>query len=82
MKYLLKKDGLYYRPESCGYTRFAFMAGLFDEDYAKSHASCTHGEVKAVPISQLDPVEISELKDVIQNAAAVFEAYKEVDQGA
>ena len=80
MKYLLKKNGLYYRPDGRGYTQFAFRAGLFDEKYAEDHASCTGGEVQAVPVEQLNTYEIADLKEVMENGKAVLEAYKEAEQ--
>ena len=35
----IKKDGLYYRPNSCGYTRFVVDAGIFrKEEYHKMYS--------------------------------------------
>lgn len=44
-EFLLIKRGYYYRPNAAGYTANRDEAGRFDEVYADSHVSSTHGEV-------------------------------------
>lgn len=42
-RYYLIKNGMYYRPDSKGYTSSFLEAGLFGEDYAKRHCENTEG---------------------------------------
>ena len=50
--YVLRKNGMYYGHNSCGYVHNVFNAELYDKDYAVQHATrCA--EVTAVPISEL-----------------------------
>ncbi len=79
MKYLLKKDGLYYRPGSCGYTQFAFRAGIFSEEYAKNHEKKCSGEVKAIPVTELNTYELEDIKEVLVTSKDMIEAYKEAE---
>lgn len=42
-KYLICKRGLYYGPDSCGYTGIKSQAGLYTEEEAKDHADEVSG---------------------------------------
>ncbi|WP_062266966.1 LysM peptidoglycan-binding domain-containing protein [Endozoicomonas arenosclerae] len=77
MKYLLKKEGYYYRSNSCGYTKFAYRAGLFDEKYAKRHAKSSNGEVEAIPVTDLPETDIEEARDTAVASKALLKAHKE-----
>lgn len=41
----LKKRGLYYRPDACGYTELRQEAGLYTEAECRQHVDSSHGEV-------------------------------------
>ena len=76
MKYLLKKEGYYYRPESSGYTQHPYAAGIFDEEYALNHAkSCD--EVFAIPLSEMRAISIAEAKEVAASSSAFLLAVEE-----
>jgi len=77
MKYLIKKNGMFYRRNACGYTDFISHAGVFDEDYAKISAnSCD--ELSIMPVSEISKVEISSIEQQILTAQAVLNA---IDDG-
>lgn len=80
MKYLLRKAGMYYKPESRGYTNHLCMAGLFDEDYALHHSSCTDGEVQAIPVSSVEEISIKHLDVVIDNSKQMLTAISEAKE--
>lgn len=77
MKYLLKKEGFYYRPNSSGYTKFTYRAGLFDEDDAKRHAKGSSGEVEAIAVSDLHESDIKEAEVTLESSKALLKAHKE-----
>lgn len=73
MKYLLRKGGYYYRPNSSGYTEFVSHAGIFQEDYALAHAnSCD--EVSAVPISDITEDLLVDIERCFSTAKAILDA--------
>ena len=45
-RYYLIKNGMYYRPDSKGYTSSMMEAGLFGEAYATDHCQTTEGVSK------------------------------------
>ena len=50
--YVLKKSGMYYAHNSCGYVSRVLLAELYDKDYAINYAkNCD--EVHAIPITEL-----------------------------
>jgi hypothetical protein len=52
MPYLLRKHGMWYAHNSCGYTNRAELAELYTKEYAERHAeSCD--EVTAIPVNQV-----------------------------
>jgi hypothetical protein len=62
--YVIKKNGMYYGHNSCGYVSRVLLAELYDEIYAKNHeAHCE--ECKAIPITDLltGPEEVQEYID-------------------
>lgn len=71
MKYLLRKGGYYYRPDSCGYTSRLFEAGLFEERDALDSSKQSHGEVQAIPLSDITERRIHHLNQDIGNAIKV-----------
>lgn len=42
-RYYLIKNGMYYRPDSKGYTSSFLEAGLFGKEYAEKHVASTEG---------------------------------------
>ena len=73
MKYLLRKGGYYYRPGSAGYTDKIARAGIFNEDYALSHAkSCE--EVTAIPVTEITKDEVGELRETVDNSMRILTA--------
>jgi hypothetical protein len=50
--YLLKKNGMWYGHNSCGYTNRAELAELYTKEYAERHAS-NCDEVIAVPVTDV-----------------------------
>ena len=50
--YVLKKNGMYYAHNSCGYTHRVITAELYDEEYATRHAAQCE-EVQAIPVKDL-----------------------------
>ena len=50
--YLLRKNGMWYGHNSCGYTARAELAELYTKEYAESHAS-NHDGVTAVPATDV-----------------------------
>lgn len=84
-KYLVKKDGYFYRPNAQGYTQFKFDAGRYTKAEAEAHAAVEPWHMSAVHeddvpderepdkfISWLH-VEISELKRQLATAQKVDE---------
>lgn len=78
MKYLLQKHGLWYRPQSCGYTSSITAAGLFDAEYALRHSKGTHSEVAAIPVSDLTIYHKQELEQAILNSQYILDAINSV----
>lgn len=73
MKYLLRKGGYYYRPNSAGYTEAITRAGIFDEPYALSHAkSCE--EVTAIPVTEIEKEVVGELHRAIDVSTKILAA--------
>ena len=79
MKYLIKKGGYYYRPESSGYTERLAYAGLFDEDYALNHAKTCDG-VSAIPVSEINKDAINELKHTTEGILNIINAVNELER--
>lgn len=50
--YVLKKNGMYYAHNSCGYVSRVLLAELYTEEYAENHAKHTD-ECQAIPITEL-----------------------------
>ena len=74
MKYLKKKNGLYYRPNACGYTSFVYAAGLFDEDECKYELANPNGEVEAIPVTEISEIQINEAREVMKGAQLILDA--------
>lgn len=51
MPYLLRKNGMWYSLNSCGYTARAELAELYSEQEAKEHAAGSP-EVHAIPLCE------------------------------
>ena len=73
MKYLLRKGGYYYRPNSAGYTDSITHAGIFDKDYALSHAKGCE-EVTAVPVTDIAQTSIEEMKKSVDGVMRILTA--------
>ncbi len=69
--YFIRKGGYYYKPNSCGYTEFSFLAGLFTKDEADWHERSSHGECKAVHASECSYTE-GELMAIRDNIKALI----------
>ena len=77
MKYLKKKNGLYYRPNACGYTSFVYAAGIFDEDECKYELENPKGEVDAIPLTEVTQTQIEEVARIMVGAQTVLNAINE-----
>ena len=77
MRYLKKKDGLYYRPNACGYTSFVYAAGIFDEDECKHELANPKDEVEAIPLTEVTQTQIEEAAQVMFGARTVLNAIDE-----
>ena len=49
--YVLKKNGMYYAHNDCGYVSRVLLAEIYDEEYAKKHANGCE-EVQAIPLTE------------------------------
>ncbi|PHS60939.1 MAG: hypothetical protein COB12_12485 [Flavobacterium sp.] len=77
MRYLKKKDGLYYRPDACGYTSFVYAAGIFDEDECKYELENPNGEVDAIPLTEVTKLQLEETARIMVGAQTVLNAIDE-----
>jgi hypothetical protein len=50
--FLLKKRGLWWRPDSCGYCDGVLYAGTYSRKEAESICRGSHGEVTMVPLAE------------------------------
>lgn len=63
--FYIKKNGLYYRPNSCGYTERRFWAGVYTEEEIKDHKGCdelTFVEINVEEHNQILRKEIETIK--------------------
>jgi hypothetical protein len=51
--YLIRKSGMFYAVNSCGYVSSPLLAELFTKEKAMSEQECTHGDCQAVPITEM-----------------------------
>ena len=74
--YVIRKNGMYYAHNSCGYVSRVLLAELYTEEYAKNHADQCD-ECYAVPITECltGPEEVQEYIDRIE---VMLEAMKTV----
>jgi hypothetical protein len=56
MLYVLKKNGMYYAHDNCGYVNRVLMAEIYTKKYAKNYAK-NHDEIDAIPIDELISIE-------------------------
>lgn len=50
--YVIRKNGMYYAHDSCGYVNNVMNAELYTKTYAEQH--CSHGpEYQAIPVTDL-----------------------------
>jgi len=73
MKYLKKKNGLYYRPNACGYTSFVYAAGIFDEAECKYELENPEGEVEAIPVTKITDLQLDEARCVMRGAQLILD---------
>lgn len=52
--YVIRRNGMYYGHNSCGYVSSVYLAELYTEEYAKRHARITE-ECTAIPVTDLVP---------------------------
>ena len=52
MPYVLKKHGMYYAHNNCGYVSRVELAEIYTESYAVQYAE-NHEDIYAIPISEL-----------------------------
>ena len=50
--YVIKKNGMYYAHNSCGYTSRVLLAELYTESHAKARETQC-GELQAIPVTEL-----------------------------
>lgn len=50
--YVLKKNGMYYAHNDCGYVDRVLLAELYEEKCAKIYAE-RHEEIRAIPVTEL-----------------------------
>lgn len=59
MEWVIRKHGMFYRPNAAGYTNDILRAGFFDERTAKAHADDGAG-VTAHPVKEfIDQIDTS-----------------------
>lgn len=51
--YLIRKSGMFYAVNSCGYVSSPLLAELFTKEKAMSEQECTNGDCQAVPITEM-----------------------------
>jgi hypothetical protein len=56
MLYVLKKNGMYYAHNNCGYVNRVLMAEVYTKEYAQNYAK-NHDEIDAIPIDELISIE-------------------------
>lgn len=49
MPYVLRKQGMYYAHNNCGYVHNVLMAEIYTKDYAEAYAG-RHEEIQAIPV--------------------------------
>lgn len=52
MPYVLKKHGMYYAHNNCGYVSRVELAEIYTKDYAIQYAE-NHEDIYAIPVSEL-----------------------------
>lgn len=81
-KYFLMKRGLYYRPNSAGYTSEIVEAGVYGEDEVKGYKAEPAMGVSVIPIGQehIDELQrkIEQAKGIIRTSAAGIDGLKAV----
>ena len=78
--YVLKKNGMYYAHNSCGYVSRVLMAELYDKDYAlKQEKQCE--EIQAIPVTEL-LTGAKEVQAYINRMQVMVEAMLEKERAA
>ena len=77
-RYLVRKDGLYFRPGARGYTSQVLHAGLFEEDRAKQLS--VDGEIFAVPLEHVRDQINHEIASLETTMATVRAQIKYLDE--
>jgi len=75
--YVLKKNGMYYAHNSCGYVSRVLMAELYDKAYAVSYAKRCE-EVQAIPVTKL-LTGVDEIQEYIDRMEVMKQA-KEIQE--
>lgn len=73
MPYLLRKNGMWYAHNSCGYTARAELAELYTKERAESYARMSSGEVSAVPLNEVIN-SVEHIQEYIDRLEAMKEA--------
>lgn len=71
--YLIRKGGMYYGHDNCGYVSSPFLAEIYSKDEADSHAKRCD-ELSVVPVS--DVVNLTELSEHMQRMACMINSAK------
>ncbi|WP_167000408.1 hypothetical protein [Pseudomaricurvus alkylphenolicus] len=72
MKYLLKKNGYWYRPKFCGYTSNLHEAGIYSEDEIADYRTERNCETRIVPCSEV----VADLELTIAQCTERLEQFK------
>ena len=76
--YLIRKSGMYYGHNSCGYVNRALMAELYTKEYAENHASHCD-ECQAVPLTDA-LTDADEVEKYLHRIEVMYEVMKSVSK--
>lgn len=71
--YFIKKSGMYYADNYCGYTQRSELAGIYTKEEAEE--VCNHPRSECVAIKASDIVSKEEAQHCIDKLAAIRDSY-------